>query len=34
MCRRDAALPAARTPDFNLIEQLFAKLKAPLRKAG
>ena len=28
------ALPAGRSPDFNPIEQLFAKLKALLRKTG
>ena len=28
------ALPAAHSPDFNPIEQLFAKLKALLRKAA
>jgi hypothetical protein len=30
--RRVPALPAGRSPDFNPIEQLFAKLKVLLRK--
>ena len=32
-CRCQAALPAALLPDFNPIENAFAKLKALLRKA-
>ena len=32
--RRRAALPARLSPDFNPIEQFFAKLKALLRKAA
>jgi transposase len=32
-CRREAAVPAAYSPDLNPIEQVFAKLKTLLRKA-
>jgi hypothetical protein len=32
--RRQASLPAALFPDLNPIEQVFAKLKTLLRKAG
>src|SRR5260221_2277959 len=32
--RRQASLPAALFPDLNAIEQVFAKLKTLLRKAG